>query len=62
MIITDYYESGDLTHFITNNFFNITWEVKLGKLADIAFGLKSIHKTDIIHKDCHSGIFLLMVH
>jgi serine/threonine protein kinase len=55
MIITDYYESGDLTHFITKNFFNITWKDKLGKLVDIIYGLKNIHYSNIVHKDYHSG-------
>ncbi|PKY55937.1 kinase-like protein [Rhizophagus irregularis] len=55
MIITNYYELGDLTHYITNNFFNITWKDKLSKLFGIITGLKLIHDSHIIHKDYHSG-------
>ncbi|GET59459.1 kinase-like domain-containing protein [Rhizophagus irregularis DAOM 181602=DAOM 197198] len=55
MIITNYYELGDLTRYITNNFFNITWKDKLSKLFDIITGLKLIHDSHIIHKDYHSG-------
>ena len=55
MIITKYYEIGDLTHYITKNFFEISWEDKLKRLSNIASGLKNIHFTNIIHKDYHSG-------
>jgi serine/threonine protein kinase len=55
MIITNYYELGDLTHYITKDFFNISWEDKLKKLRDIATGIKVIHTSNIIHKDYHSG-------
>jgi serine/threonine protein kinase len=54
-----YYESGDLTHYIANNFFSISWLDKLNMLNDIILGLRNIHSANIIHKDCHSGnIFL----
>ncbi|PKY54049.1 kinase-like protein, partial [Rhizophagus irregularis] len=55
MIITDYCSLGDLTHYITNNFFDITWSHKLRKLYDILSGLIHMHKANIIHKDYHSG-------
>ncbi|GBC24819.2 kinase-like domain-containing protein [Rhizophagus irregularis DAOM 181602=DAOM 197198] len=49
MIITNYYELGDLTHYITKDFFNISWEDKLKKLRDIATGIKVIHTSNIIN-------------
>src|SRR5436190_22656093 len=55
MIITKYYESGDLTHYVTNDFYNIDWYDKLYRLYDIISGLKNIHHANIIHKDYHSG-------
>ena len=55
MIVMDYCESGDLAHFVTNDFFNISWYDKLHKLLGIVNGLKSMHNADIIHKDYHSG-------
>ncbi|RGB42749.1 kinase-like domain-containing protein [Rhizophagus diaphanus] len=55
MIIMNYCESGDLTHYIAKNFFNIKWYNKLHKLCDIISGLKKIHYADIIHQDYHSG-------
>jgi serine/threonine protein kinase len=55
MIITNYYESGDLTHYISNNFFNISWKIKLKKLLNMIEGLKYLHNSNIIHQDYHSG-------
>ena len=50
-----YYELGDLTHFVTNNFFKMSWYDKLQILDYIISGLKNIHHANIIHKDYHSG-------
>lgn len=50
-----YHELGDLTHYMTNDFFKTRWKDKLEKLYNIAYGLVKIHSKDIIHKDYHSG-------
>ena len=55
MIIMNYYELGDLTHYITNDFFNTSWNDKIKKLFYIIYGLEQIHSANIIHKDYHSG-------
>ena len=55
MIIMKYHELGDLTHYVTNNFFNMSWSDKLQILDYIISGLKNIHHANIIHKDYHSG-------
>jgi len=55
MIIMPYYESGDLIHHITKDFYNISWEIKLRNLYRIIFGLRNLHNTDIVHRDFHSG-------
>ncbi|GBC24863.2 kinase-like domain-containing protein [Rhizophagus irregularis DAOM 181602=DAOM 197198] len=55
MIITKYYDMGDLAHYIANDFFNYIWYNKLSILHNIASGLKNIHDANIIHKDYHSG-------
>src|SRR5436305_238515 len=55
MIIMDYYDLGDLTHYIIKDFFNINWSEKLEILDYIISGLINIHGADIIHKDYHSG-------
>ncbi|GBC27206.2 kinase-like domain-containing protein [Rhizophagus irregularis DAOM 181602=DAOM 197198] len=58
MIIMPYYDSGDLIHYITKDFYNISWETKLERLGGIAYGLAQIHKLNIIHRDFHSGNIL----
>ncbi|GBB99173.1 hypothetical protein RclHR1_03440006 [Rhizophagus clarus] len=55
MIITDYYKTGDLTHYITKKFFKISWYTKLIKLRGIIRGLRKLHDADIVHQDYHSG-------
>ncbi|RGB29948.1 kinase-like domain-containing protein [Rhizophagus diaphanus] len=55
IIIMPYYKLGDLIHYISDDFFNISWETKLYHLDDIICGLKNIHKSKIIHRDLHSG-------
>jgi serine/threonine protein kinase len=59
MIITKYYEFGNLRNHIANDFYNISWFDKLIKLRFIIGGLKNVHDVNIIHRDYHSGnIFL----
>jgi serine/threonine protein kinase len=55
MIIMTYYDSGDLIHYISREFYNINWDDKLNSLKTIANGLINIHSVDIIHRDLHSG-------
>ena len=57
MIITQYYGS-DLKNYLTNEFDNIDWKIKLNKLKYIITGLESIHNTKIIHRDLYSGNIL----
>src|SRR5688572_25088350 len=59
MIIMDCCQSGDLTHYITKEFYNISWSTKLFRLMSIASGLDNIHKNRIIHRDFHSGNILI---
>jgi serine/threonine protein kinase len=47
MIIMPYYCSGDLTHYITKDFYSISWY--------LINGLKNIHSVKIVHRDFHSG-------
>ncbi|RIA87889.1 kinase-like domain-containing protein [Glomus cerebriforme] len=55
MIIMPYYNSGDLIHYIGKDFYNFSWERKLGKIWRIIIGLVKIHELGIIHRDLHSG-------
>ncbi|RGB29945.1 kinase-like domain-containing protein, partial [Rhizophagus diaphanus] len=42
-------------HYLNNDFYNISWDTKLGGLWNITNGLNFIHGTGIIHRDLHSG-------
>ncbi|GBB98847.1 hypothetical protein RclHR1_03340008 [Rhizophagus clarus] len=53
------YYNSDLTHFITNDFYNTSWYIKICKLQGIITGLAKIHTVDIIHRDLHSGNILI---
>ena len=54
-----YYDSGDLNHYISKEFYNISWLSKLSKLKLIAAGLRNIHDAKIIHRDLHSRNILM---
>src|ERR1044071_2181700 len=53
VIIMKYYRS-DLRNYVTNDFYNIKWGIKLKILIHIAKGLDHIHEQEIIHRDLHS--------
>jgi serine/threonine protein kinase len=42
-------------HYITKDFFNISWLDKLSILNKITLGLRYLHNANIIHKDFHCG-------
>ncbi|PKK48917.1 hypothetical protein RhiirC2_859187 [Rhizophagus irregularis] len=43
MIVMPHYKLGDLTNYLTNNFYSIDWVSKLSKLIQIVTGLINIH-------------------
>jgi serine/threonine protein kinase len=55
MMIMPYYSSGDLIHYISKDFYNISWKEKLANLKFIIYGLNEIHSVNIVHRDFHSG-------
>src|ERR1043165_847814 len=59
MMIMDYYQSGDLSHFITKVFYGVSWSKKLDQLYNIARSLEGIHGIGIVHHDLHSGNILI---
>src|ERR1043165_9829137 len=59
IIIMDYYQTGDLTHYITKECYKTSWVTKLHQLKVIAKGLNDIHKKGFIHHDFHSGNILI---
>ncbi len=59
LIIIMAYCKSDLTHYITKDFYNISWSTKMYYLYNIIDGVARIHDTNIIHRDLHSGNILL---
>jgi serine/threonine protein kinase len=55
MIIMPYYDFGDLMHYVSNYFYDISWQEKLEYLSKTISGLIHIHDVNIIHRDLHSG-------
>ncbi|RGB41317.1 kinase-like domain-containing protein [Rhizophagus diaphanus] len=55
IIVMNYYNSGNLVHYLSNDFYNISWKTKLSNLKDIIYGLKYIHSVYILHRDFHGG-------
>ena len=55
MIIMPYYSKGDLIHYITKDFYSISWCDKLYVLIGIINGLINIHSVKIVHRDFNSG-------
>ncbi|CAI2183607.1 792_t:CDS:2, partial [Funneliformis geosporum] len=59
VIIIEYYNTGDLSHYIAKDFFDVSWDTKLLHLYGIVYGLSKIHEKSIIHRDLHSGNILI---
>ncbi|GES92922.1 kinase-like domain-containing protein [Rhizophagus clarus] len=59
LIITKYYESGDLAHYLTKDFFNYNWLNKLNVLNYIILGLKNLHNANILHRNINGRNILL---
>ncbi|RHZ87838.1 hypothetical protein Glove_29g164 [Diversispora epigaea] len=55
MMVMNYAEFGSLRKLLNNKFEELTWEKKSSILLNIVYGLKNIHKMDLMHKDFHSG-------
>ncbi|RGB41557.1 kinase-like domain-containing protein [Rhizophagus diaphanus] len=59
MLVMQYASGGDLHNWLQKNFRGITWnKQKLAILWQISEGLETIHNSDFIHRDFHSGNIL----
>ncbi|CAB4478743.1 unnamed protein product [Rhizophagus irregularis] len=55
----EYASGGDLHNILREKFTEITWDKqKLAILWQISEGLETIHKSEFIHRDFHSGNIL----
>jgi len=50
--------NGSLRQYLNNNFNSMNWTEKLRSLQGIAYGLKGIHESGLIHHDFHCGNIL----
>ncbi|RIB10564.1 kinase-like domain-containing protein [Gigaspora rosea] len=54
-----YMSYGSLNEYLSKNFKDITWIMRLRFLRDIVKGIKWIHENKIMHRDIHDGNILL---
>ncbi|CAG8771361.1 18874_t:CDS:2, partial [Racocetra persica] len=59
IFVMSYMSNGSLNNYLSNNFENVTWEMKLDFLRNIVTGIKWIHENKIIHRDIHDGNILI---
>ncbi|CAG8770181.1 17672_t:CDS:2, partial [Dentiscutata erythropus] len=59
IFVMSYMSHGSLNKYLSTNFKNITWNMKLNLFRDIVKGIKWIHENKIIHRDIHSGNILI---
>ncbi|PKC67252.1 kinase-like protein [Rhizophagus irregularis] len=59
ILVMEYASGGDLHNILREKFTEITWDKqKLAILWQISEGLETIHKSEFIHRDFHSGNIL----
>ncbi|CAG8822826.1 21454_t:CDS:2, partial [Racocetra persica] len=59
IFVMSYMSNGSLNDYLSNNFKDVTWKMKLDFLRDIVIGIKWIHKNKIVHRDIHDGNILI---
>ncbi|KAG9292252.1 hypothetical protein G9A89_023972 [Geosiphon pyriformis] len=57
-IVMEFTELGDMRKYLSTNFYLKSWYEKLEIVWDIAHGLATIHSSDMVHRDLHSGNIL----
>ncbi|RIA94691.1 kinase-like domain-containing protein [Glomus cerebriforme] len=58
-IVMQHASEGSLDLFLRRNWRDISWDVKLGILKDIALGLKNLHDAGLIHGDLHCNNIMI---
>ncbi|RIB11615.1 kinase-like domain-containing protein [Gigaspora rosea] len=62
IFVMSYMSHGSLNEYLSNDFKNITWQLKIKFLRDIVTGTKWIHENKIIHRDIHGGNILINIY
>src|SRR4051794_34440730 len=55
VIVMRYVEGGDLRKYLFANFANNSWNNRIDKLWGLAIDLRTLHRSDLVHRDLHSG-------
>ncbi|RIB19014.1 kinase-like domain-containing protein [Gigaspora rosea] len=58
MIVFQYANQGSLHRFLSLNFRELYWKIKLNQLVDISKNLIKVHEAEYVHGDFHSGNIL----
>src|SRR3954453_2256451 len=59
VIVLEYAEHGNLRKYLSENVENTSWKLKLALACDIAKALKTIHRTNLLHRDFHCGNIMI---
>ncbi|RGB42636.1 kinase-like domain-containing protein, partial [Rhizophagus diaphanus] len=59
LLVMEYADGGSLSHYLKENFKNLTWEDKFNLADQLASAVSCLHDEDIIHRDLHSNNVLI---
>ncbi|GBB84863.1 hypothetical protein RclHR1_11440002 [Rhizophagus clarus] len=59
IMVLEYAKNGSLRNYLNTSFNKLDWFSKIAYLRDIAFGLRTIHENELIHRDLHTGNILV---
>ncbi|CAB4395965.1 unnamed protein product [Rhizophagus irregularis] len=59
LLVMEYADGGSLSHYLKENFKNLTWEDKFNLANQLASAVSCLHDEDIIHRDLHSNNVLI---
>ncbi|GES76011.1 kinase-like domain-containing protein [Rhizophagus clarus] len=61
IIILEYAVGGNFNKWVSKNWDNFSWLLKINTLLNISNGLKKIHQKKAIHRDLHTGNILFFI-
>ncbi|RIB28352.1 kinase-like domain-containing protein [Gigaspora rosea] len=58
-MILQYAKSGDLEHYLNENFSELDWSTKIRMAKEISSGIDCLHNANIVHRDLHDKNILV---